>query len=482
MSLKSADQAPRRRSIIIHLVVLYMLTSAVLLLGAMTAIYFAVERHIEDEDTGFLVDRLHTVRVKLQGGDAAMREVVTEFSPPGVGYPEGHFIRVLDEEGNVLAEMPGMAALLPSTLFPKPAPANYPLGETREIKTDGGRWFLLTSALARAGGSNAGMLRIEIAQNRSEDHVFMSEFRVLLGGLLVVGTGVAALLGGTVARRSLRPIEEMAAMVQRIGATELHARIAAAEWPDELTTLAAAFNGMLHRLEEAFTRLSQFSADLAHELRTPVGVLRGETEVALSRSRSAEEYREVLISSIDEFERLSRMIDGLLFIARSENPETRIEAKLVRAREEIEAIFAFHEAGAQEQGVILRLQGDASFDADPTLFRRAVTNLVTNALQHSPGGSTVTVKLSMLGDFAVVRVMDDGPGIAPEHLPNLFDRFYRADPSRHAGGTGLGLAIVKSIMDLHGGSITVSSQRGKGSCFTLSFPQAMGPHMQVSRT
>jgi two-component system heavy metal sensor histidine kinase CusS len=418
MSSKSVDARAtpaRRRSIVLRLIVLSTLTSTALLLAAMTAIYFALARHIDAEDVGFLTDRLHEVRAELQESDEGFALLLREFPTPSDARPGGHFIRILDEKGEVLAEMPGMANQLPPSIFPAPGLVQEPLGRTLEYKTSGGRWFLLSAAWAKGRRPEAPTLLVQIAQDRSDDHAFMNGFRLLLGGLLAAGAIAAAVLGGVVARRGLRPLTEITTAVQGIGVTQLHARIAASGWPEELRALATAFDEMLVRLEEAFGRLSQFSADLAHELRTPIGVLRGETEVALSRSRSADEYREVLISSMDEFARLSRMIDGLLFLARAENPETRIEAAPIHARKECESILAFHEASAHEQGVTLVIEGDAPFKADATLFRRAVANLVTNALQHSLAGGIVTVGLSTDGDSALVHVTDTGSGVAAEH-------------------------------------------------------------------
>jgi two-component system heavy metal sensor histidine kinase CusS len=474
MSLMSAETRATpvwQRSIAGRLVVLYTLTTTALLLAAIAAIYFALARHIDEEDVGFLTDRLHEVRTALEESEKPIAQLVREFPPPSDAQPSGHFIRILDERGVVLAAMPGMAEQLPISIFPPPAMMAQQLGRTIEYRSSSGRGFLLAAAWAKRGGAEAPALLVQIAQDRSDDQTFMNGFRMLLGGLLLAGAIAAAGLGGMVARRGLRPLQEITATVQGIGVTQLHARIAEASWPDELQSLATAFDAMLRRLEEAFARLSQFSADLAHELRTPIGVLRGETEVALSRGRSADEYREVLISSMDEFTRLSRMIDGLLFLARAENPETRIECAPIQARQECNAIIAFHEAVAQEQDVTLAVDGEAFFKADATLFRRAVTNLVTNALQHSLDGGSVTVRLLIEGESALVRVSDTGAGIAAEHLPRLFDRFYRADPSRHAGGTGLGLAIVKSVVELHGGSVGIESTVGRGSTVTLRFPR-----------
>jgi two-component system heavy metal sensor histidine kinase CusS len=230
---------------------------------------------------------------------------------------------------------------------------------------------------------------------------------------------------------------------------------------------------MLHRLEDSFVRLSQFSADIAHELRTPIGNIRGEGEVALTRSRTADEYREVIESTIVECQHLGHIVDNLLFLARTEAAEGYLERTSFDGRAAIERIAAFHEPIAEEQNVTIGCTGEARFEADEMLFGRAVHNLVENAIRHTPSGGSIEISIANRGAHSEVQVRDTGRGIASEHLPRVFDRFYRADSSRSSEGVGLGLALVKSIMDLHGGSAGIESTPGKGTTVTLSFPQAV---------
>ena len=208
----------------------------------------------------------------------------------------------------------------------------------------------------------------------------------------------------------------------------------------------------------------------------------GEAEVALSRSRSPEEYRHALESNLEECAQLSRMIDNLLFLARADNAETRLQRTQFDALQEARTVVDFYEAMADEQSVVLACHGEGMLEADPILFRRALSNLVSNALHYTPHGGKVIVAITRLADGAVtVRVSDTGGGIAPEHLPKIFDRFYRVDPSRaqHPQGTGLGLAIVKSIVELHGGVIRVESQVAHGTVVTLLFPRPPQPPREL---
>jgi two-component system, OmpR family, heavy metal sensor histidine kinase CusS len=219
--------------------------------------------------------------------------------------------------------------------------------------------------------------------------------------------------------------------------------------------------------------LSRFSADLAHELRTPVNNLRGEAGVALSQARTPEEYRRTLESSMEEYARLGRLIDNMLFLARADSPTPGITRMACDAQQAIEVVREYYEALAEDQGITVRCDGQGMVVADPVLFRQAVSNLLSNSLNYTPTGGCVLIRARQLeGQGLEVVVSDTGCGIAAEHLPRIFDRFYRVNPARakHPNGSGLGLAIVKSIIKLHDGKVDVQSEVGKGTRFTLTFP------------
>jgi two-component system, OmpR family, heavy metal sensor histidine kinase CusS len=301
----------------------------------------------------------------------------------------------------------------------------------------------------------------------------LADYRRKLFTVLGSSLVFAGLAGALVTRTGLRPLRAIAHTTQRITASNLAERLHPAEWPAELRELAAAFDAMLDRLQDSFGRLTEFSANIAHALRNPINNLRGEAEVALGHGRTAEEYQQILGSSLEECERLARMIDSLLFIARTDNPDASIERSVIAARRELDAVQEFYEALAAETEVAVVCEGDATLTGDPMLFRRAVSNLLANALKHTPRTGRVVLAAANLPDgSAEIRVSDTGDGIPAEHLPRIFDRFYRADDSRNrrTGGAGLGLAICKAIADAHGGSLEVSSAIGKGSAFTLRIP------------
>jgi len=285
--------------------------------------------------------------------------------------------------------------------------------------------------------------------------------------LFSCGTGVL------IARKGLKPLKEIAQATEQITASQLHERVVPDGWPVELASLARSFDRMLDRLEDSFKRLSQFSADLAHELRTPINNLRGEAGVALSQPRTSEEYRLTLESSLEEYARLARLIDNLLFLARADGATTEILRLQCDARQSVEVVREYYEALAEDRGVEVLCQGAGKVNVDPVLFRQAVSNLLANALNLTPHGGRVSLEVAERNGSGLESVVSDtGPGIAAEHLPHIFERLYRADSARsqHRHGAGLGLAIVKSIMTLHGGRVEVESKLGKGTKFTLVFP------------
>jgi two-component system heavy metal sensor histidine kinase CusS len=267
----------------------------------------------------------------------------------------------------------------------------------------------------------------------------------------------------------------MATAARNISSTNLRVRIHPEGYPFELASLAATFNQMLDRLEESFERISRFSADIAHDLRTPVNIIRGEAEVALARARTVEEYREVLDSSLEEAVRLSDLIGDLLFLARAESPLNQLRPVRVNPLELLTAVRDYYEASAASAHISLTVVATAEtllIDLDRSLMLRAISNLVSNSIAHTEPGGTVTLAASKEADGLRIEVSDTGVGIPEDALPRVFDRFFRVDPARSkiSGGTGLGLAIVQSILAAHGGSADITSQLGRGTRVTLHVP------------
>jgi two-component system heavy metal sensor histidine kinase CusS len=229
---------------------------------------------------------------------------------------------------------------------------------------------------------------------------------------------------------------------------------------------------MLQRLKQGFDRLWQFTADLAHDLRTPIGNMRGASEVALARSRSTADYQALLVSNIEECDRVGRMIENVLFLARAESPQFALHRAVFDAGQELTRIAEYFEGISAEAGVDVRVAGQARLCADSELFRRAVSNLLANALRYTPRGQAVSMTAVESDQGVSISVVNPGEGIAAQDLAKVFDRFYRGDKARSnsAGSTGLGLAIVKTIVEIHGGTVLASSDPGGMTKFELRFP------------
>jgi two-component system heavy metal sensor histidine kinase CusS len=454
------------RSIAARFVLLFTLAATLLLCCGLGVLYWIVVRHAFEEDNEVLADKLFALRADLKAANGP--ELLSdELKTLGAGERAAYSVRVLDSRGGVLAETPGMNALLPPGIFPNPQ--SLTASPAPKDLRAAGRLFSLVAIAEQARDRS---YTIQVAQDRSADDRFMKEFAALLAAVLAFGVLAAAGIAFTVTKRGLRPLGAMTRSLKRVGPKRLHERLAPDGWPRELQPLARAFDEMLDRLEDSFTRLSQFSADLAHELRTPIANIRGEAEVALTRSRTSEEYRAVIESTVAECQHLSHLVDNLLFLARTEAAEGHLQRISFDGRAAVEKIAAFYELVAEEQKLTIGRSGQANFFADETLFGRAISNLLENALHHTPMGGTILISVANRGAQSELTVKDSGSGMAAEHLPRVFDRFYRADPSRSSEGLGLGLAMVKSITDLHGGSATVTSELDRGTTVTLSFPQS----------
>lgn len=284
---------------------------------------------------------------------------------------------------------------------------------------------------------------------------------VMLAAIAVVGLG-------------LRPLRRLSGAVSRVTARQLDERLDAASLPDELVELAEAFNAMLARLSDSVMRLSQFSADLAHEMRTPLATLLARTQVVLSQKRTPEELTEVLTQNVEELQRLSRLVADMLFLAQADQARHALNIEPVPLADEASGIAEFLAIAGEERGVRFRVDGDARVLADRGLVQRSLMNLMGNAVRHARANSEILVTVAMGQSGVSLAVENEGEDIAPEHLGRLFERFYRVDPARHrdAGGSGLGLSIVRAIMALHGGRVEVDSPAPGRVRFTLRFPDA----------
>jgi two-component system heavy metal sensor histidine kinase CusS len=378
---------------------------------------------------------------QLSGPD--IKQEVWEEAEISARLQPSFFLRVLDAKEQLVAETPGMAVNLPISAFPK---AGYSEPQLKPLHSASRQDFLLASAAMPPASAISSALYIQAALNVSSVQSLLRTYLRDIAVVVICGVLIASAFGAVITRQGLRPIADITRASEHIGVKHLQNRIRARPWPKELLSLASAFDRMLDRLQEAFEQLSQFSADVAHEFRTPINILTGEAQVAVARERPPPAYTRVIQYALEEYTRLARMIDSMLFLAQAEQAPTVLGSVSLEAAGELRAVCDFYSALAEEQGVELVCQGQTGITADPMLLRRALSNLLSNALKYTPRGGRVTLLAAEgPGTTRTLSVIDSGVGIASEHLAKLGDRFYRADPSRGAspGGAGLGLAIVK---------------------------------------
>jgi two-component system, OmpR family, heavy metal sensor histidine kinase CusS len=463
-----------RRTLAFRLTAAYSLAGLLLVLLGAASLYVVLRTELKRSNDLFLSDKLHVLRTMLRerpdDNDALREEIQLETAARRYQH---FYIRLVDDHGRPIMITPGMTDQLDVTQLVDRTRNHFEASLTMAGRR--GQPFRVTSAVAPVGTPPSRTDTIEIAIDISQEEQLLTRYRLWFWAILAIMSILFPLVGYLVARHGIRPVEEIAATARSITSKNLRERIRAEGYPSELASLAGTFNEMLDRLEESFEQISRFSADIAHDLRTPVNNIRGEAEVALARSRTVDEYREVIESSLEEAVRLSDLIGDLLFLARAESPLSELRREPVNVGRLLNAVRDYYEASASDGGISLIADsgaGSVTAELDRALMLRAVSNLVSNAIAHTPAGGTVTLAARAEGAAFRIEVSDTGAGIPAEALPRVFDRFFRVDPSRSttSGGTGLGLAIVQSIMSLHGGHAEITSQFGHGACVTLRIP------------
>jgi heavy metal sensor kinase len=339
-----------------------------------------------------------------------------------------------------------------------------------DLQTDQGKIRLRNEAVPAEG--NIYLLVVGASMRQMEDA--LNSFLKALAWLIPTGVLLAAIAAWFMAGKALQPVAELGKAAGEIVVTSLDRRLPVRGTNDELDQLATEFNDTLARLEKAVGEMKQFTASISHELRTPLAVLRGEAEVALMQANSPEQYRRVLSSQLEEFEKLSRMINQLLTLARAESGDVAIAQEPVNISNMTRSIAEQLEPVAASKDVTLasNCDPDVMLRGDASWIERVILNLADNAIKFTRPGGHVWVTVSKKRNDAILEVADDGIGIVPEAIPHIFERFYRADPSRanRADGAGLGLSLVKWAVDQHHGSIQVESTPGSGTRFAVKIP------------
>lgn len=316
---------------------------------------------------------------------------------------------------------------------------------------------------------------IAVAAQTDFHHSFMTTFFRTLWSLMVLASLLTTFAAWLAIRNGHRPLHQISTQIKSITSEQLNRRLNTHNIPPELLELVESFNTMITSMDSVFQKLSHFSADIAHELRTPITNLSTQTQVALNQARSTAEYQEILYSNLEEYNRLSTIVRDMLWLAKTDNNILTLEKTELDIKKEVENLFDYFEAWAEEQGISLKVQGDIlHIQADKNLIQRALSNLLTNAIRHASPNTAVTIILESTENTVHITVKNIGPIIPDEHIDHIFDRFYRVDPSRQRHflneGIGLGLSIVKSIIQAHKGTIKVTSTE-QVTCFTLTLPK-----------
>ena len=458
-----------RTSITSRLTALFVIAATSVLLGLGFVIASSVEQHFEEQDMELLTGKMtlaqHTLlRLRTQQD---LDHVAPVLDNALVGH-HGLSVRVFASNGEVLFSTANAPFSFDLVAANARRHAHRPMTWTL-----GQQSYRGIAAELPTGIGEGSTVIVAVATNIAHHRAFMRAFRNTLWIFVSIAATLTGVLGWAAARSGLAPLRAMREQAQVVTAQQLSHRLAVESVPVELAELAQSFNDMLARLEEAFLRLSDFSSDIAHELRTPVSNLMTQTQVALSRPREADQYRAILESNAEELDHMARMISDMLLLAKAENGLVVPHCETVHLAMEVRALFDYYEAVAEDKGLSLTLQGDAEVDADRLMLRRALGNLLSNAVRHATPRSAVQVRVTGFPDVVTVEVENIGEPIAEEHLERIFDRFFRVDPSRQRSseGSGLGLAITKSIVVAHGGTITAAS-RGAVTTFTVTLPRA----------
>lgn len=450
-------------SISLRLAVWFALASLLVLGGIGLYLYQSLEREIAWRDDSALVGRVERMRALLDDSASidALR-IRPQLYANMLGNRES-VLWLMNADGPPVIEVNPAHLPLPSL----PVSLSIQLADAAQGPATRLAWVDVVQGDQR--------LRLVAGKMLVEREQMLASYRLKLVGAMAFGAMLSFALGWMISQRGLRPVRQLVERAAAINVQQLHVRLAGRvndlSPSHELFALIRALDQMLERLSEGFVQLSRFSEDLAHEMRTPLNNLMGHTQQTLRKARTGEEYQELLASNQEEYERLARMIDSMLFLSRSEQSAAAIVCEDIELSAIAAQLVEYFEGVAEERNVVFAVQASGTLYADRLLLQRAMANLLANALRYGARDSTVTISAQASERAVALAVHNTGTAIDAHHLPHLYERFYRCDPARSKpdDSGGLGLAIVRSIMQLHGGTARVVSD-ADGTIFTLDFP------------
>lgn len=439
----------RRCSLASRLALLFAACTAVVSLIAGVLFNHASEAHFIELDQQLLESKLPGLRSVLQ--DLHSAHDLSRFEAPlkaELAHQPDLALRINGPDANLWFD---------SSPLEQPLPASH-AGLHTVINPQAAYRTYTVDLHPNSSDSPQLTLLLEITHHQH----FLQRMQHLIWLTVGLSALATALLGAWAARSGLRPLRNMSRIAASVSASSLTTRLPQEQMPAELAELTQAFNAMLARLDDGFQRLSAFSADIAHELRTPLSNLLTHTQVTLTRPRDIEDYREALLSNLEELQGMAQMVNDMLYLAKAEHGLITPTRERLQLEDEVQAVMEFFAPVAEDAQVTLSSAGHARIEGDRTMLRRVLSNLLDNAVRHTPAGGYVKVGLSEAGNRARIDVENSGPDIPAQLLPRLFDRFYRADQARSESRehAGLGLAITRSIIQAHGGTIGCESKDG----------------------
>ncbi len=455
----------RSLSLTTRLTLFFTTLASAVILGLALLFMVAAGRHFVDLDSATLVDKKHLIE-DILASSRTLDEARGRLNE-ALNHHHGLYVLVRGPQDEKLYQTAGYSG--PAQ---QPEAVRTHDGHALQSWSNAGREFHAMSFNARMAQGVTAILKVSVAVDTEHHKEFLSDLQRSVAVYAVLATFVTGLLAWFAAHQGMSPLRAMRRRAASVTGQRLQERMPVEAVPIEMADLARELNQMLDRLQDDFWRLSDFSADLAHELRTPISNLLTQTQVTLSTQRDLATYQDTLASNAEELQRLARVVSDMLFLAKTERGVDLPHKEFFSASQEAQELLDFYEIVAEEKNIVMSTGGDGNVFGDRLMFRRAVSNLLSNALRHTPHGGVVAIRIAAKPEAVEVLVENTGQAIPPEVLARLFDRFYRADPARRhpvSEGAGLGLSITKAIVDAHGGTVSVTSEQGWNK-FLLVFP------------
>lgn len=453
-----------------RLTVFYTIVFGVLLTALAAVSYRALGQQLDSDATANLIELTNGLHgyLHFESGTPEVRYDSTDPQESAFVQRATRFYQVYDGTTGALLLQSDAIEPLGLTFTPAEVKSFHDEPRLHDIQTDYGRVRLTNSVITEEPGRT---YLLQVGASLASVDAALGRFLQLLLWGVPAGLLVAILAGRGMATVALGPLLRFAAAARAIDVTNLRQRLPVRGVHDELDDVAQAFNETLARVEEAVGEMRQFSTALAHELRTPIAALRGEIELTAMTPASPDDYRRAAVSQLEELDKLTRLIDQLLTLARAESGQIPLARETVDLAALVPSVVEQVEAVAQANGLELRceIEDRIAVLGDAGWLERLLLNLLDNAFKFTPRGGSIVVRLSAADGLARLEVRDNGVGMPPEVLPHVFERFYRADPARSssASGVGLGLSLVKWIADRHDATLHATSEPGTGSSFTL---------------